>query len=89
VKKDLFWKIISIIFIIWLFLFLKKESIYIFQPEKNPAIIVKVNKLTGSVSLMSLVPESKGWEKRPIKSKEKQQIPPPPPGFVLDKKEKK
>lgn len=56
-KKNLFWKVISILFLIWLFLWLWNRSIIII-PLLEGKVIIKTNKLTGrSYRLI----RHKGW----------------------------
>jgi hypothetical protein len=46
-NKNIFWKIISVIFLVWLFLYLWNSSIYIYHLETG-RVLVKTNKLTGN-----------------------------------------
>jgi len=47
-EKDLFWKIMAILFLLWLCLFLWSDSIVMPQ-----GALIKVNKLTGKVYMYS------------------------------------
>lgn len=53
--KDLFWKIMAVIFILWLFLILFVSSIHV---ERVSNSVFKVNKITGKAYLLS---KSSGW----------------------------
>jgi len=60
-KKNLFWKILAIIFLLWMFLWLWNNLTYLCTP--NAYIIVKVNKLTGKVYCVRYGQEWKRWDK--------------------------
>ncbi len=46
-KKIQFWKVMAILFFLWLCVWLWNSSIYIYQTK--PSVMVKHNKLTGAV----------------------------------------
>jgi len=56
-RKNLFWKIMALIFLAWLFLWLWNSSIVIIKTGDSPSI--KYNKLTGKVYKFT----SSGWER--------------------------
>ena len=55
-KKDLFWKIMAIIFLCWLFLWLWNSSIVIYK--LSDAYSMKFNKITGKVDYLT----KEGWK---------------------------
>ena len=59
-KKDLFWKIIAIIFLFLFSLYIWTNSIYIYRVKLKH--IVKVNKITGRVYYLK-IPSEKGWKR--------------------------
>ena len=59
-KKNLFWKGISILFLIWLFLWLWNSSIVVIPIGEGRAII-KTNKLTGQLYFFSVRNKFDGW----------------------------
>ena len=56
-KKDLFWKIMTILFFLWICLWLRKESISFTTGQG----IHRFNRITGSHHAAT----TKGWEKYP------------------------
>ena len=59
-KKDLFWKIIAIIFLVLFFLYIWSNSIYVYR--KEIIFIVKINKITGRVYYIK-IPSKQGWKR--------------------------
>jgi len=58
-KINLFWKIISILFLAWLFLWLWSSSIVI-TTAREGTVIIKTNKLTGHSYRLF---KGRGWER--------------------------
>jgi len=59
-RKDLFWKVIAIFFLVLFFLYVWTNSIYIYRKELR--YIVKVNKITGRVYYLK-IPSKEGWKR--------------------------
>jgi len=59
-RNDLFWKIIVIVFLLWLFLFLWSNSIYIEITAGQ--CVIKINKFTGKL-YYSYIGDEKGWQR--------------------------
>ena len=63
-KKDLFWKVMAVLFFIWLCAWLWSNSIIVANITGEGRAF-KTNKLTGSVYLL----KGGGWAKLPLESK--------------------
>lgn len=64
---SIIWTILAVIFLIWLFLFLKSSSNYIYTYERVIPIHISVNKITGEVKYYVLGK----WESSKIANKKK------------------